>query len=49
MSRAFTKESVDDLAAGELPERPLPAHPNYVTPQGLEQLQARARELQALH
>jgi transcription elongation factor GreB len=49
MSRAFTKESVDDLAAGELPERPLPAHPNYVTPQGLEQLQARARELQARH
>ena len=49
MSRAFTKESVDDLAAGELPERPLPAHSNYVTPHGLEQLQARARELQALH
>lgn len=49
MSRAFTKESVDDLAAGELPERPLPAHPNYVTPHGLEQLQARARELQSLH
>jgi transcription elongation GreA/GreB family factor len=49
MSRAFTKESVDDLAAGELPERPLPTHSNYVTPHGLEQLQARARELQALH
>ena len=49
MSRAFTKESVDDLAAGELPERPLPVHPNYVTPHGLEQLQARARELQAQH
>lgn len=49
MSRAFTKESVDDLAAGELPERPLPAHPNYVTPHGLEQLQARARELQSQH
>jgi len=49
MSRAFTKESVDDLAAGELPERPLPVHPNYVTPHGLEQLQARARELQSLH
>jgi transcription elongation GreA/GreB family factor len=49
MSRAFTKESVDDLVAGELPERPLPVHPNYVTPHGLEQLQARARELQALH
>jgi len=49
MSRAFTKESTDDLVAGELPERPQSAHSNYVTPQGLEQLQARARELQAQH
>ena len=49
MSRAFVKESDDDLAAGELPERPLPAHANYVTPQGLEQLQARVRELQEQH
>jgi transcription elongation GreA/GreB family factor len=49
MSRAFVKDSDDDLAAGELPERPLPAHPNYVTPQGLEQLQARVRELQEQH
>jgi transcription elongation factor GreB len=49
MSRAFTKESTDDLVAGELPERPLPAHSNYVTPLGLEQLQARARELQEQH
>lgn len=49
MSRAFVKESDDDLAAGELPERPLSAHANYVTPQGLEQLQARVRELQEQH
>ena len=49
MSRAFTKESTDDLVAGELPERPVPTHPNYVTPRGLEQLQARARELQEVH
>ncbi|MBI3045595.1 MAG: GreA/GreB family elongation factor [Betaproteobacteria bacterium] len=49
MSRAFTKESTDDLVAGELPERPLSAHSNYVTPHGLEQLQARARELQESH
>lgn len=49
MSRAFTKESTDDLVAGELPERPVPTHPNYVTPRGLEQLQARARELQEIH
>jgi transcription elongation factor GreB len=49
MSRAFVKESDDDLVAGELPERPVPVHANYVTPRGLEQLQARLRELQERH
>ena len=49
MSRAFVKESDDDLAAGELPERPLPPHANYVTPRGLELLQARMRELSGTH
>jgi transcription elongation GreA/GreB family factor len=49
MSRAFVKESDEDLAAGELPERPLSAHPNYLTPAGLEQLHARVRELHEQH
>jgi len=49
MSRAFVKESDDDLSAGELPERPLPVHVNYVTPKGLELLQARVRELSEQH
>ena len=49
MSRAFVKESDDDLAAGELPERPVPVHANYVTPRGLELLQARLRELADHH
>ena len=49
MSRAFVKESDDDLTAGELPERPLPPHANYVTPRGLEMLQARVRELEERH
>ncbi len=49
MSRAFVKESDDDDAAGELPERPVPAHPNYVTARGLARLQARERELAARH
>ena len=49
MSRAFVKESDDDLAAGELPERPVPSHANYVTPRGLERLQARAKALQVMH
>lgn len=35
--------------AGELPERPVSAHSNYVTPCGLEQLQARVKELQGRH
>jgi transcription elongation factor GreB len=49
MSRAFVKDSDDDLTAGELPERPLSARPNYVTVHGLEQLQARVRELSEHH
>jgi transcription elongation GreA/GreB family factor len=49
MGRAFTKESTDDLVAGELPERPVPAHVNYVTPHGHEQLQARVKALLELH
>lgn len=49
MSRAFVKESDDDLVAGELPERPLPPHVNYVTPKGFELLQARVRELTEQH
>ncbi|MBI4194918.1 MAG: GreA/GreB family elongation factor [Betaproteobacteria bacterium] len=49
MSRAFVKESDDDLVAGELPERPLSSHANYVTPYGLDQLQARVRELSESH
>ena len=49
MSRAFVKESDDDLSAGELPERPVPAHANYVTPLGMEQLRVRVRELAEQH
>lgn len=49
MSRAFVKESDDEQASGELPERPVPAHANYVTPHGMEQLRARVRELAERH
>jgi transcription elongation GreA/GreB family factor len=49
MSRAFTKESDDDQVAGDLPERPMPAHANYMTPRGHEQLQARVKALQEQH
>ena len=47
MSRAFVKESDEDLASAELPERPLSAAPNYVTARGLEALRARLKELQS--
>lgn len=46
MSRAFVKESDEELAAGELPERAVSDQPNYVTPRGLEALRARLKELQ---
>lgn len=44
MSRAFTKE---DDAGESLPERPIPAGPNYVTPRGLELLKETGRQLVA--
>ena len=40
MSVAFTKESDAEAVAADLPDRPLPAHPNYVTPAGLAQTEA---------
>mgnify|MGYP000195992319 CR=1 FL=1 len=49
MNRAFVKESDDEFSAGELPERPVPEHANYVTPQGMDQLRTRVRELADQH
>lgn len=49
MSRAFVKENDDDQLSGDLPERPLAAHANYVTAHGLAQLQARVRGLSVRH
>lgn len=46
MSRAFVKESDEDLVSDELPERPQSPYPNYVTPAGLAQLQSQYAELQ---
>ena len=45
MSRAFVSEKDGDAADGDLPERPLSPHPNYVTRAGLDALQRRAAEL----
>lgn len=48
MSRAFTKED-DSLEAPIIPPRPAlpPGTPNYVTPQGLEQLRTELATLEA--
>lgn len=44
MSRAFTKE---DDAGEDVPEKPVPTGPNYVTPRGLRLLQDAARDIVA--
>ncbi len=45
MSRAFVKE---DAGGDEtLPDRPVSPHPNYVTPEGLEQIDAELARLAA--
>ena len=49
MSRAFVNEDNAAAQADQPVERQVSAQPNYVTPTGLAQLQARVAELQALH
>lgn len=46
MSRAFVKEPDEGAPAEGLPERQVSEHPNYVTPAGLRQLEARVGELE---
>jgi transcription elongation GreA/GreB family factor len=47
MSRAFVKELED--AVEELPDRPISAHPNLVTPEGLARIEAEVARLQQEH
>ena len=49
MSRAFVNEDNAAAQADQPVERHVSEQPNYVTPQGLAQLQAKVAELQALH
>jgi transcription elongation GreA/GreB family factor len=44
MSRAFVRES--DADPGQLPDRPISPHPNFVTRRGLAAIEARVRELE---
>lgn len=46
MSRAFVKENDLEHAGIDVPERPVSAHPNYVTPNGLKQLETEADRLE---
>jgi transcription elongation GreA/GreB family factor len=45
MSRGFVKEDDLEHAGTDMPERPISAHINYVTPNGLKQLQQQALAL----
>src|SRR5688572_21238502 len=47
MSRAFVKEPAG--GEEELPDRPVSEHPNFVTPQGLAQIEAALERAQAAH
>jgi transcription elongation GreA/GreB family factor len=47
MSVAFTKEGDFEASAADLPDRPISAHPNLVTPEGLAQLDAALAEARA--
>lgn len=49
MSRAFVNEDNAAAQADQPVERQVSAQPNYVTPSGFAQLQARVAQLQALH
>lgn len=49
MSRAFVNEDNAAAQADQPVERQVSAQPNYVTPSGFTQLQARVAQLQALH
>jgi transcription elongation factor GreB len=46
MSRAFVKEPDEGTPDEGLPERPISDHPNYVTPEGLRQLERHVGELE---
>jgi transcription elongation GreA/GreB family factor len=47
MSRAFVKEPDGAEAFEQLPDRPVSAHPNFVTAQGLADIEAEVARLQA--
>jgi transcription elongation factor GreB len=49
MSRAFVKEPDEGVPEDGLPERQISEHPNYVTPEGLRQLERTVGDLERRH
>lgn len=49
MSVAFTRESDLEATAADLPDRPIPAHANLVTPRGLALIDAELAAAKAAH
>jgi transcription elongation GreA/GreB family factor len=49
MSVAFTKEQDYEATAADLPDRPISAHPNLVTPEGLAALDAALQDSRAAY
>jgi transcription elongation GreA/GreB family factor len=49
MSVAFTRDEDHEAAAANLPDRPVSQHPNFVTPEGLAQLEAAFAEAKAAY
>jgi transcription elongation GreA/GreB family factor len=49
MSVAFTKESDAEAVAADLPDRPIPAHPNLVTARGLALIEAELATVRAAY
>lgn len=47
MSIAFVREKEGGEAFEDLPDRPISPHTNYVTPEGLAQIEAEVKRLQA--
>lgn len=47
MSQAFVREREGGEAFEDLPDRPISSHPNFVTPDGLAQIEAEVARLQA--
>ncbi|KPF80313.1 transcription elongation factor [alpha proteobacterium AAP81b] len=49
MSVAFTKENDAEAVAADLPDRPIPTHPNLVTPAGLAAIETALAAARAAH